>query len=684
MSETSQRIDPGGQPTENFGSIAIKLGFITKSQLEDAVRIQSEAAKAGLRKRLGEVLIESGFLSQEQMARILKNQVARKRIGDFELISKLGSGGMGSVFRARQVTMDRVVALKILSPKLAKDASARERFVREARSVAKLNHPHIVAGIDVGCVDGFWYFAMEYVDGESLGQCMKRVGALPEQEALEFTYQVARALQHAHQNGLLHRDVKPDNVLLDRDHKIAKLADLGLARQSDACDGAITMPGEAVGTPFYISPEQAEGRHDLTPATDLYSLGASLFHMLTGRVPFDGSSAAVIMTMHLTEPAPSVRALKPEISAGAEALVMRLMQKRPEDRYPDAISLIHDIERVQAGESLMRKGRAASARAYSAPTTVERENKPSHTAIPTRGVRRRQARSDFSLGGVLIILLALGALLLLVNPFSSRETGAQRTASGKPADDAAGTPDDAGDEVQAAAIPALPRLQPDGTRIFKADFESGRCENFDIDPLVSRHGQCLRVIADAAGNHVLRLARIRSTEYLARESGCMARLVFPRDLPISRQTTFSFVVHFEKYAAKNPELRVWCYLPQREPGVVNGWIFKDPTFSSGWGKVLITLGQEQIKQKSNEPADVLPFIAIYAGRPEEKLDVFIDDVEFISPPETRTATREAAPKAKSLEAPVAPRPKKTLETPPAVAPAPAPKKPDLGNFGGAL
>ncbi|HYF50846.1 MAG TPA: serine/threonine-protein kinase [Planctomycetota bacterium] len=345
--------NPPAAEHNSFGKVAIKLGYITEGQLEEAMKVQATAAKAGLRKRLGEILIKKGYLTPEQFQEVLKSQTVKsKRIGAYELISKLGEGGMGSVFKARQVFMDRVIALKILSPKMAKNKDFRERFVREARAVAKLNHPNIVAGIDVGSADGYCYFAMEFVDGESLGQYMQRKGGkLDETICLEFTRQAAMALHHAHQNNLLHRDVKPDNLLLDKERNIVKLADLGLARSAESAedDAALTQAGQAVGTPFYISPEQARGLSDLTPATDIYSLGASIFHLLTGQVPFDGPTAAVIMTRHLTDPVPSMRKLNPKVSEAVEKIVFKCMEKKPEDRYADALELVAAIEKVQGG-----------------------------------------------------------------------------------------------------------------------------------------------------------------------------------------------------------------------------------------------------------------------------------------------------------------------------------------------
>src|SRR4029077_18017190 len=170
---------------------------------------------------------------------------------------------------------------------------------------------------------------------ETLGEFMhRRGGKLPEKESLEFMRQMAQALQHAHENNMLHRDVKPDNILLDKEHKVAKLADLGLVRSAESRedDAALTQAGQAGGTPFYISPEQARGISDLTPDTDIYSLGASLYHVITGEVPYDGQTAAVIMTRHITDPVPSVRKVNSKLSIGAEKLVSRAMQKNAPDR----------------------------------------------------------------------------------------------------------------------------------------------------------------------------------------------------------------------------------------------------------------------------------------------------------------------------------------------------------------
>ncbi|MCX7806071.1 MAG: serine/threonine protein kinase, partial [Planctomycetota bacterium] len=256
---------------------------------------------------------------------------------------------MGSVYKARQPMLDRLVAIKILPPKLAKDAEYIARFFREARAAGKLSHPNIVAGIDVGEADGYYYFAMEYVEGEPLSAVLKREGRLPERRAVEIARQVAEGLRHAHEHDIIHRDIKPENILLDASGT-AKVCDLGLARSASGDDISLTQTGTAVGTPYYLSPEQARGDKDLDDRTDVYSLGATLFRMVAGRPPFDGPTAAVVMTKHLSEHPPPLREIVPEISDGLAAVVARTLEKRREDRYASMGELIEDLDRVLAGE----------------------------------------------------------------------------------------------------------------------------------------------------------------------------------------------------------------------------------------------------------------------------------------------------------------------------------------------
>ena len=276
-----------------------------------------------------------------------RTRTVLKEIGGFEIVSKIGQGAMGAVFKARQKSLDRIVALKILPPSVAKDKAFTQRFVREARASAKLSHPNVVTGIDVGQDPklGVWYFAMEFVEGPTCKQLLEERGTLPEDEALKIARDIAGALECAHQNGMVHRDVKPDNILI-KDNGTAKLADLGLARQQKD-DASLTQSGTALGTPFYMAPEQVRGQLDsLDTRTDLYALGATLFHFVTGEVPFKGETSAVIMARHLSDPPPMANRICPDVSAGCSKLILRLMMKEPGQRIQTPGELIQQIDRL--------------------------------------------------------------------------------------------------------------------------------------------------------------------------------------------------------------------------------------------------------------------------------------------------------------------------------------------------
>ena len=220
----------------------------------------------------------------------------------YELEELVGTGGMSSVFRARDRLLERPVALKILHPHYVADPDYVERFRREARAVAQLAHPNIVTVIDRGEQDGRQFIVFEYIDGENLKQVVNREGALPVRDAVELTIQVARALGYAHERGIVHRDVKPQNVILNEDGR-AKVTDFGIARSVDV-DG-FTQTGTVVGTSDYIAPEQAQGR-EVDAHTDVYSLGVVLYELLTGEVPFGGENFVAVAMQHVHQPVPSV------------------------------------------------------------------------------------------------------------------------------------------------------------------------------------------------------------------------------------------------------------------------------------------------------------------------------------------------------------------------------------------
>jgi len=250
---------------------------------------------------------------------------------------ELGSGGMATVYLARDAKHGRAVAIKVLRPELAASLGA-ERFVREIEIAAKLSHPHVLPVYDSGEADGFLYYVMPYVEGETLRQRLARESRIPEPEAARITEQIASALTYAHERGVTHRDIKPENILLAGDQAV--LADFGIARAVEAAGGErLTATGIAVGTPAYMSPEQAFGTEEIGAATDVYGLGCVVYEMLTGRPPFQGDSPQAIIAQHAAGAVPELRTIDPTISVTVERAVRHALAKQPADRYATAAAL---------------------------------------------------------------------------------------------------------------------------------------------------------------------------------------------------------------------------------------------------------------------------------------------------------------------------------------------------------
>ncbi len=267
----------------------------------------------------------------------------------YELEELVGTGGMSSVYRAHDRLLERDVALKVLHPQFTADTDYVERFRREARSVARLSHPNIVTVIDRGEQDGRQFIVFEYVRGENLKTLLQRVGPLPEEEAVRLALQIARALGFAHDNGLVHRDVKPQNVLLNGDGQ-AKVTDFGIARSLDV--GGLTQTGTVMGTSDYIAPEQARGSQ-VDAQSDIYSLGAVLYELLTGEVPFPGDNFVAVALRHINEPPPSVRERRPDVSPRLDAVIRRAMAKEPRDRFGSMDELCAELSVCLSPETAM-------------------------------------------------------------------------------------------------------------------------------------------------------------------------------------------------------------------------------------------------------------------------------------------------------------------------------------------
>jgi hypothetical protein len=258
----------------------------------------------------------------------------------YQVEELVGSGGMSSVFRAHDTLLERRVALKILHEQFARDDDYVERFGREARSVAQLSHPNIVTVIDRGEQDGRPFIVFEYIQGENLKEIVDREGRLMPREALGLGIQIGRALAFAHANGLVHRDVKPQNVLLDEDGR-ARVTDFGIARSVDV--EGLTMTGTVMGTSNYIAPEQARGER-VDSHTDIYSLGVVLYELLVGEVPYAGDTFVAVAMRHVNDPVPSVRERRPEIPPRIDWALQQAMAKRPEDRFETMDDFVAELE----------------------------------------------------------------------------------------------------------------------------------------------------------------------------------------------------------------------------------------------------------------------------------------------------------------------------------------------------
>ncbi len=279
--------------------------------------------------------------------------------GRYKLEAKLGSGGMSTVYLANDGTLDRAVAVKVMHREMSEQPDQLERFRQEARAVAKLSHPNVVAVIDAGEDGGHPYIVFEYVEGETLKQRIARLGALDTQEALAYAIEIARGLTVAHARNMVHRDIKPQNVLIDAEGR-AKLTDFGISRQLEQ-DG-MTATGRVLGTTDYVAPEQAMG-HPVDIRSDIYSLGVVLYEMLIGQVPFHADSQVGVAMKHVNEELPDVQQRRPELSAAAALVVERATAKDPAERYQEVGEMIDDLStalEVEAARAGSTTGEATS------------------------------------------------------------------------------------------------------------------------------------------------------------------------------------------------------------------------------------------------------------------------------------------------------------------------------------
>ncbi len=273
--------------------------------------------------------------------------VGKTLAGKYKIIREIGRGGMAVVYEGIHLVLDKKVAVKVLHARLGVEDSFRKRLIREAKSAAKLEHPNIVQVYDAEMTDEYDYIVMEYVDGEDLKTVIEKEGPLPVDRIWKITAQIASALECAHTQGIVHRDIKPQNVLIASGDKV-RVADFGIARASGAA--RLTMTGMAIGTPEYMSPEQAEGEKELDKRSDIYSLGIVMYEMFTGKVPFEAKTPMATLVKQIQENPKPVREIKPDIQEPAARLVHKCLEKEPERRYQDTDSLIRDLKLVSEGK----------------------------------------------------------------------------------------------------------------------------------------------------------------------------------------------------------------------------------------------------------------------------------------------------------------------------------------------
>ncbi|RJP35115.1 MAG: serine/threonine protein kinase [Phycisphaerales bacterium] len=396
-----------------------KLASVDEVELvRDQVR---ELQKKGQPVTLAEMLVKFGYITKSQLDRLNlamdEDSMYRpaQQIPGYQILGKLGQGAMATVFKAKQLSLDRIVAIKVLPRRLSENQEFVDRFYREGRAAARLNDPNIVAAYDVGEAMGYHYFVMEYIDGTTAYDLLSNGQKkwLDEKDAISIVSQVARALQHAHDKGLIHRDVKPKNIMITR-NKVVKLADMGLAREVDDHKAATAEAGRAYGTPYYISPEQIRGEIKIDHRADIYSLGATFYHLVTGKVPFEGPTPSAVMHKHLKESLIPPDHINTALSTGIGEIIEVMMAKNADLRYQSADEVIEDLEAVRNGEPPFQARRHYNADLLedlaSGGEVIASPRHPLHAPMPANHV---SVNWVVAMGVLLFVSVMVNLLLLL-------------------------------------------------------------------------------------------------------------------------------------------------------------------------------------------------------------------------------------------------------------------------------
>jgi len=445
----------------------------------------------------------------------------------YRLLEKLGEGSMGAVFKAHDAKLDRTVAIKIMAVDLVKHPDALARFQREARALAKVSHPGIVQAFDCGEDRGQHFLVMEYVDGRSLMEVLRGHGKIPPTIAADHVHQAALALYHAHERGLIHRDIKPLNLLLATSGQV-KVLDLGLARfaQDHLGESALTRENSGMGTPDYMAPEQFTQAHHADARSDIYSLGCTLFHLITGQVPFPGTSLAGKMRAHEEQEPPSIEELCPEAPVGLALTIRRMLAKKPADRFQTMLEVAEALAPYVAGSSIslsdLKKTSDWSGSQLSFHELPDRSTKPSSlshrdTPVPSPASTTAQAskRSRLLKYGVIGLAAVLLVGLLAGLPFLLRTVAPPAEPK-----DTGGTNGIAENEVAPPAAPNVLTVSKDPRH--KAQFDTINAALEQVEP-----GQTVRVLDAGTYEEAIILRGRDRFERLTLESTRGARIRVP-------------------------------------------------------------------------------------------------------------------------------------------------------------
>ncbi|RME04099.1 MAG: serine/threonine protein kinase [Planctomycetota bacterium] len=333
-----------------FGETAMRRLLVTSEQVEECLQLQEKMRQKGIYKKLGEVMLERNYITEVHVQQIISaihvGKSEDRLIESYVIEEKLGEGAMGVVYKARMEGKNSPpIALKVLRPYIAETQDSLKRFIQEAKKAIDLDHPNIVRAFEVGVSGDYYYYTMEYVEGKTVKALLEEQEKLEIERVISISLDVAKALEYAASKNLIHRDVKPDNIIVETSGR-AKLCDLGIAKDLHQ-DMSLTQTGIVVGTPYYLSPEIAKGAEDIDHRTDLYSLGATMYRMVTGRVPFEGKTATSVMVKHLTTPPTPPKKYRPELSDGLNRIILKLLEKDRKKRFQTATELIEEMEMLQ-------------------------------------------------------------------------------------------------------------------------------------------------------------------------------------------------------------------------------------------------------------------------------------------------------------------------------------------------